>query len=68
MAHGCGSAPVCVPACLVDKIGTATINGSWLIADSSWLVCYWLEKMKVFNTHYLGVIKKSHSVWELKHG
>jgi ubiquinone/menaquinone biosynthesis C-methylase UbiE len=29
-----------------------------LIAPYSWLACYLLEKLKVFNTHYLGVIKK----------
>lgn len=29
-----------------------------LIAHRSWLICYLLEKLKVFNTHYLGVIRK----------
>lgn len=33
-----------------------------LIAPYSWLACYLLEKMNVFNTHYVGVIKKSHRV------
>jgi hypothetical protein len=37
-----------------------------LIADRAWLVCYLLEKMKVFNTHYVGVIKKSYRVEELE--
>ncbi len=29
-----------------------------LIAPYSWLVCYLLEKLKIFNTHYIGVIWK----------
>lgn len=33
-----------------------------LIAPYSWLTCYLLEKMRVFNTHYMGVIKKSYRV------
>jgi ubiquinone/menaquinone biosynthesis C-methylase UbiE len=28
------------------------------VAPYSWSVCYLLEKLKIFNTHYLGVIKK----------
>ncbi len=28
------------------------------IAPLSWLVCYFLEKMKIFNTHYLAVVRK----------
>ncbi len=28
------------------------------IAPYSWLACYLLEKLKVFNTHYVGIIKK----------
>lgn len=28
------------------------------IAPRSWLACYLLEKLKVFNTHYVGIIKK----------
>jgi SAM-dependent methyltransferase len=31
-----------------------------LIAPYSWIACYLLEKLNVFNTHYLGVIKKVH--------
>lgn len=34
-----------------------------IIAPYSWLLCYLLEKLKVLNTHYLGVIKKAHSSW-----
>lgn len=30
-----------------------------LIAPYSWLVCYFLEKLKVFNTHYVGIIRKN---------
>ena len=30
-----------------------------LLAPYSWLLCYLLEKPKVFNTHYLGFIRKS---------
>jgi hypothetical protein len=29
-----------------------------IIAPYSYLVCYLLEKLKIFNTHYLVVIKK----------
>jgi len=29
-----------------------------LIASRSQLVCYILEKLKIFNTHYIGIIKK----------
>ncbi|MBI4686402.1 MAG: hypothetical protein HY756_01245 [Nitrospirae bacterium] len=29
-----------------------------LIAPYSWLACYILERLKIFNTHYLGVIRK----------
>ncbi len=29
------------------------------IASYSWLACYLLEKLKIFNTHYLGIIQKS---------
>lgn len=25
----------------------------------SWLACYLLEGLKIFNTHYLGVIRKA---------
>ena len=31
------------------------------LAPYSWLVCYLLEKLKVFNTHYLGIIRKGKS-------
>lgn len=31
------------------------------IAPYSWLACYLLEKLKIFNTHYLGIIKKTRS-------
>ena len=30
-----------------------------LLAPYSWLACYALERLRVFNTHYLGVIMKS---------
>jgi hypothetical protein len=43
---------------LAPPVTRLITNGSWLIADSSWLVCYLLEKLKVFNTHYVGIIKK----------
>lgn len=29
-----------------------------LIAPNSWLLCYVLEKLKVFDTHYLGLIRR----------
>ena len=29
-----------------------------VIAPYSWLLCYLLEKLKILNTHYLGVIRK----------
>ncbi len=28
------------------------------IATYSWLACYLLERLKVLNTHYIGVVKK----------
>jgi ubiquinone/menaquinone biosynthesis C-methylase UbiE len=31
-----------------------------LIAPYSWLLCYLLEKLKILNTHYLGIIQKAH--------
>lgn len=34
---------------------------SRLLAPYSWGVCYFLEKLKVFNTHYLAVIRKRES-------
>ena len=30
-----------------------------LIAPRSWALCYLLEKIKVLNTHYLGLIRKA---------
>ena len=30
-----------------------------LISRHSWLACYLLERLKIFNTHYLGIIQKS---------
>lgn len=30
-----------------------------LIAPYSWLLCYLLERLKVFDTHYLGIIRKA---------
>jgi|GEM_PF-7001367 len=29
-----------------------------MIAQYFWLVCYLLEKLTIFNTHYLGAIRK----------
>lgn len=34
------------------------------LARYSWVACYALERLKVFNTHYLGIIRKSMSVVE----
>jgi hypothetical protein len=31
-----------------------------LLAPYSYLACYLLEKVKIFNTHYLGIIKNNH--------
>jgi len=28
------------------------------IIPHSWFTCYWLERLKIFNTHYLGIIRK----------
>ena len=33
-----------------------------ILASYSWLACYFLEKLKIFNTHYLGIIKKGETV------
>ena len=30
-----------------------------IVARYSWLVCYLLERLKIFNTHYIGIIQKS---------
>lgn len=30
------------------------------IAPYSWLICHLLEKLKIFNTHYIGVIRKDY--------
>ena len=32
-----------------------------LIAPYSYLACYLLKKLKIFNTHYVGIIKKRHT-------
>lgn len=32
------------------------------IAPHSWIACYLLEKIRILNTHYLGVIKKTHKL------
>ena len=32
------------------------------IATYSWLICIFLEKLKIFNTHYIGIIRK-HGYW-----
>ena len=31
------------------------------LAPHSWTVCFFLEKMKIMNTHYIGIVKKPHS-------
>lgn len=33
-----------------------------LIAPCSWLACYLLESLKLFNSHYIGIIRKAQSV------
>mgnify|MGYP001573073240 CR=1 len=33
------------------------------IAPYSYLACYLLEKLKIFNTHYIGIIKKGETVF-----
>jgi hypothetical protein len=32
---------------------------SRLLAPYSWLACYALERLRLFNTHYLGTIQKN---------
>ncbi|GBE01609.1 hypothetical protein BMS3Abin08_01041 [bacterium BMS3Abin08] len=29
-----------------------------MVAPSSWIACYLLQKLKIFNTHYLCIIRK----------
>jgi ubiquinone/menaquinone biosynthesis C-methylase UbiE len=47
------------PECRIDfhKVSLAPPL-SRLLASYSWLACYALERLRLFNTHYLGVIKK----------
>jgi hypothetical protein len=48
------------PHCQIDlKRITLAPPVTRLLAHRSWLVCYLLERLKVFNTHYLGIIKKT---------
>ena len=48
------------PGCLVtlQRVSVA-IPLVRLIAPRSWVLCYLLEKIKVLNTHYLGLIRKA---------
>lgn len=48
------------PDCRIDlqRITLAPPLVRWL-APSFWLVCDFLERFKIFNTHYLGIIRKS---------
>ena len=48
------------PGCQIDlhRISVAAPL-TRLLAPYSWLLCYVLERMKVFNTHYVGLIRKS---------
>ena len=47
------------PHCLIDlKRITLAPPITRLLARHSWFACYLLERLKVFNTHYLGVIRK----------
>jgi ubiquinone/menaquinone biosynthesis C-methylase UbiE len=47
------------PGCLIDlKRITLAPPITRLLARHSWFACYLLERLKVFNTHYLGVIRK----------
>ena len=51
------------PSCVVNsrRITLAPPISRWL-APRSWLVCYLLEQIRILNTHYLAVIKKSHGL------
>ena len=48
------------PGCRIDlrKVSVAPPL-SRLIAPYSWLGCYALERLRIFNTHYLGVIQRN---------
>jgi len=47
------------PSCRIElhRITLAPPLGR-IVAKYSWLVCYLLERLKIFNTHYLGIIQK----------
>jgi hypothetical protein len=47
------------PNCHIDlRRVTVAPPLSRLLAPYSWLGCYALERLRIFNTHYLGVIQK----------
>jgi hypothetical protein len=47
------------PECIIDlKRSTLAPPLTRAIAPYSFLICYLLEKIKIFNTHYLGAIRK----------
>ena len=47
------------PDCRIDlRRVTVAPPLSRLLAPYSWLGCYALERLRIFNTHYLGVIQK----------
>jgi hypothetical protein len=47
------------PGCSIalDRISLALPVAKW-IAPWSWLLCYFLERLRLLNTHYLGLIHK----------
>lgn len=48
------------PGCQIDLRRTSVAAPlTRLLAPYSWLLCYALERIKVFDTHYLGLIRKS---------
>jgi SAM-dependent methyltransferase len=47
------------PGCQIDlRRITVAAPLTRLLAPYSWLLCYVLERIKVFDTHYLGIIRK----------
>ncbi len=48
------------PGCTIDiKRVTLAPPISRILAPYSWMACYLLEKLKLLNTHYLGIIRKA---------
>ena len=58
--EGCVDADIVAFSCTTPTFPYA-LRIARAFAPYSWLLCYLLEKLKVFNTHYIGVIKRLRS-------